>query len=51
MFQLAQDDIERLSMCKNCISISQNVISIQTKGMKGGRAKMLYAFTDQEVFT
>ena len=47
MFQLAQDDIERLSMCNNCISISQNLISIQTKGMKGECAKMLYAFSDQ----
>ena len=50
MFQLTQDDIERLSICKNCISISQNVISIQTKGMKGGRAKMPYAFTEQGVY-
>ena len=57
MFQLTKHDIEGLSMrenrtsiSKNLISISQNVISIQTKGMKGGRAKMPYAFTEQGIY-
>lgn len=50
MFQLTKRDIDELLICKNNTSISQNVISIQTKGMKGGRAKMPYAFTEQGVY-
>ena len=55
MFQLTKDDVAISSMSKNLISIdrgsiSQNVISMQTKGTKGGRAKMPYAFTEQGIY-
>ena len=32
------------------LSISQNVISIQTKGTKGGRSKSVKAFTEQGIY-
>ena len=40
MFQLTRDEIEELSRCKN-------FTSIQTKGVKGGRSYLPYAFTEQ----
>lgn len=38
-FQLSREELATLS-------ISQNVTSIQTKGVKGGRSKLPYAFTE-----
>ena len=32
------------------LSISQNVISIQTAGVKGGRSKPIHAFTEQGIY-
>ncbi len=43
MFQLTRDEIEELSRCKN-------FTSIQTKGVKGGRSYLPYAFTEQGVY-
>ena len=43
MFQLTRDEIEELSRCKN-------FTSIQTKGVKGGRSYLPYAFTEQGLF-
>lgn len=43
MFQLNKHDLES-------ISISENLISMQTKGVRGGRAKMPYAFTEQGIY-
>ena len=43
MFQLTDSDITGLS-------ISKKLISMQTKGTKGGRAKMPYAFTEQGIY-
>ncbi|MBO4904446.1 MAG: ORF6N domain-containing protein [Lachnospiraceae bacterium] len=42
-FQLTREETEILS-------ISQFVISIQTKGLKGGRAKLPWAFTESGVY-
>lgn len=42
-FQLTREEAEELSM-------SQNVTSIQVKGVKGGRAKLPYAFTEQGIY-
>ncbi len=42
-FQLTPEETEELS-------ISQNVISIQTKGKKGGRAKIPWCFTESGVY-
>ena len=42
-FQLTPEETEELS-------ISQNVISIQTKGIKGGRAKLPWCFTESGVY-
>ena len=42
-FQLTRDEVEQLS-------ISQNVTSIQTRGVKGGRAKLLWAFTESGIY-
>ena len=42
-FQLTRDEAEGLS-------ISQFVTSIQTKGVKGGRAKLPWAFTESGVY-
>ena len=38
-FQLSHEEFEKLS-------ISQKVTSIQTKGVKGGRSKLPYAFNE-----
>ena len=43
MFQLTREEIEELSRCKN-------FTSIQTKGIKGGRTYLPYAFTEQGVY-
>lgn len=43
MFQLTKEEIELLSR-------SQNVTSIQTKGIKGGRAYLPYAFTESGIY-
>ncbi|MBO4459596.1 MAG: ORF6N domain-containing protein [Clostridiales bacterium] len=43
MFELNKEEMESLSK-------SQNVISIQTKGSKGGRTKPVKAFTEQGVY-
>ena len=43
MFQLTKSEVEELSRCKN-------FTSIQTKGVKGGRSNMPYAFTEQGVY-
>ena len=32
------------------LSISQNVISIQTAGVKGGRSKPIHAFIEQGIY-
>ncbi len=42
-FQLTREEIERLSM-------SQNVTSFQTRGVRGGRAKLPYAFTESGIY-
>ena len=42
-FQLTRDEVEQLS-------ISQNVTSIQTRGIKGGRAKLPWAFTEAGIY-
>ena len=42
-FQLTRDELDALS-------ISQNVMSIQTKGTKGGRSKLPYAFTESGIY-
>ena len=42
-FQLTREETERLS-------ISQNVTSIQTKGVRGGRAKPPFAFTESGIY-
>lgn len=42
-FQLSREEFETLS-------ISQNVTSIQTKGVKGGRSKLPYAFTESGIY-
>ena len=42
-FQLTREEVEQ-------ISISQIVTSIQTKGVKGGRAKLPWAFTQSGVY-
>ena len=42
-FQLTRSEVEQLS-------ISQNVTSIQTKGLRGGRAKLPYAFTESGIY-
>lgn len=43
MFQLTRDEVEELSR-------SQNVTSIQTQGVKGGRAYLPNAFTEQGLY-
>ncbi|MBR2802913.1 MAG: ORF6N domain-containing protein [Erysipelotrichaceae bacterium] len=43
MFELSRDEMAGLS-------ISQNAISIQTKGIKGGRSKPIKAFTEQGIY-
>ena len=45
MFQLNYDEVLELSRCKNCTSIQ-----IQVKGIKGGRAYLPYAFTEQGIY-
>ena len=40
---MSQEEFEELS-------ISQNVTSIQTKGVKGGRSKLPYAFTESGIY-
>lgn len=42
-FQLTREEVKMLSM-------SQNVTSIQTAGVRGGRAKLPYAFTESGVY-
>lgn len=42
-FQLSREEVRMLSM-------SQNVTSIQTAGVRGGRAKLPYAFTESGVY-
>ncbi len=44
MFQLNEEEVERISRCKNFTSI------MQTKGIKGGRTSMPYAFTEQGIY-
>lgn len=41
-FQLTREEIEELS-------ISQNVTSFQTQGVKGGRSKLPWAFTESGI--
>ena len=43
MFQLTREETDELSRCKN-------FTSIQTKGIKGGRAYLPHAFTEQGVY-
>ncbi len=43
MFQLTREETDELSRCKNSTSI-------QTKGVKGGRAYLPHAFTEQGVY-
>ena len=43
MFRLTSSEMEELSRCKN-------FTSIQTKGAKGGRSNLPYAFTEQGVY-
>lgn len=43
MFQLTRAELEELSRCKK-------FTSIQTKGVKGGRSNLPYAFTEQGVY-
>ena len=43
MFQLTRDELDEISRCKN-------FTSIQTKGIKGGRSNLPYAFTEQGVY-
>ena len=43
MFQITRDELEAISRCKN-------FTSIQTKGIKGGRSNLPYAFTEQGVY-
>lgn len=43
MFRLTKEDLVALSM-------SRNLITMQTKGTRGGRAKMPYAFTEQGIY-
>ena len=43
MFRLTTDEFNELSRC-------QNVTSIQTKGVKGGRAYLPYAFTESGIY-
>ena len=43
MFKLTREEAEELSRCNN-------YISIQTKGVKGGRAYLPHAFTEQGVY-
>lgn len=43
MFRLTSSEMEELSRCKN-------FTSIQTKGVKGGRSNLPYAFTEQGVY-
>ncbi len=43
MFELNKNEMESLS-------ISQNVISIQIRGIKGGRSKPIKAFTEQGIY-
>ena len=43
MFRLTKSEMEELSRCKN-------FTLIQTKGIKGGRSNMPYAFTEQGVY-
>ena len=43
MFQLTKSEMEELSRCKN-------FTSIQTKGVKGGRSNLPYAFTEQGIY-
>ena len=43
MFQLTMDEINHLSRC-------QNVTSMQTKGVKGGRVYLPYAFTEPGIY-
>ena len=42
-FQLTREELEELSM-------SKKLISIQTKGVKGGRAKLPWAFTESGLY-
>ena len=43
MFRLTGSEMEELSRCKN-------FTSIQTKGVKGGRSNLPYAFTEQGIY-
>ena len=43
MFSVSPSELSNLS-------ISQNVISIQTAGVKGGRSKPIHAFTEQSIY-
>ena len=43
MFQLSSKEVEELSR-------SKKLTSIQTKGIKGGRAYLPYAFTEQGIY-
>lgn len=42
-FQLSHEELDQLSM-------SKNLISIQTKGVKGGRSKLPWAFTESGIY-
>ena len=44
MFQLNEEEVKRISRCKNFTSI------MQTKGMKGGRTSFPYVFTEQGIY-
>lgn len=44
MFQLTQEEVEKLSRCKNFTSI------MQKEGMKGGLVYLPYAFTEQGIY-
>lgn len=43
MFKLTRDELNNISRCKN-------FTAIQTKGVKGGRSNLPYAFTEQGVY-
>ena len=48
--QALRDKVEVSPSELSNLSISQNVISIQTAGVKGGRSKPIHAFTEQGIY-
>ena len=61
MFQLKEEELKKLLWCKNCttknsaieseqISRSKILTTMQTKGIRGGRVYLPYAFTEQGIY-